>query len=184
MSLDSMLFPYMQPASVAAVPAGSVPRPRLIRRLSEARDAPFVLLVAPAGYGKTTLLSEWAAADTRRFAWLEPGAGDNDAAHLLRSLRRTARDSADPTVLVVDNVHLVTEAETFAALEDVARSMPPGSQLALGARCEPDLPVGSLRAHRRIFELRTGDLAMTRSEAGALLTGGSACGSEATGSTP
>jgi LuxR family maltose regulon positive regulatory protein len=161
----------MEPLSVAAPPAGSVPRPRLIQRLSEARDAPFVLLVAPAGYGKTTLLSEWAAADARRFAWLNPGAGDHDTARLLTSVRRTVGDAEAPTVLVVDNVHLVTEAETFAALEDVARSMPSGSQLALGARCEPNLRVGSLRAHRRIFELRTRDLAMTRSEAGALLTG-------------
>ena len=51
----------------------------------------------------------------------------------------------------------------------VARSMPSGSQLALASRCEPGLPVGSLRAQRRVFELRTGDLAMTRSEASALL---------------
>ena len=41
--------------------------------------------------------------------------------------------------------------------------MPAGSQLALASRSEPGLPVGSLRAHRRIFELRTGDMAMTRS---------------------
>ena len=47
--------------------------------------------------------------------------------------------------------------------------MPSGSQLALASRSEPQLPVGSLRADRRIFELRAGDMAMTRSEAGALL---------------
>ena len=51
----------------------------------------------------------------------------------------------------------------------VARSMQSGSQLALASRCEPGLPVGSLRAQRRVFELRTGDMAMTRSEASALL---------------
>ena len=136
----------------------------------EARDAPFVLLVAPVGYGKTTLLSEWAASDGRRFAWIDLGAGDHDPERLLASVKRTAHDTEPPSVLVVDNAHLVSTPETFHALDDVARLMPSGSQLALASRCEPGLPVGSLRAHRRIFELRTGDLAMTRSEAGALLT--------------
>jgi LuxR family transcriptional regulator, maltose regulon positive regulatory protein len=147
-----------------------VPRPRLVRRLSEARDAPFVLLVAPAGYGKTTLLSEWAACDGRRFAWIDLSAGDHDAARLIASMKRIVHDTRPPSVLVVDNAHLVGTPETFHALDDVARSMPSGSQLALASRCEPGLPVGSLRAHRRIFELRTADLAMTSSEANALLT--------------
>ena len=40
--------------------AGLVPRPRLVRRLVGARNVRVALLVAPAGYGKTTLLSEWA----------------------------------------------------------------------------------------------------------------------------
>ena len=180
----------MEPASLAAPPAaahrsrrrraagprpptrprGSVPRSRLVRRLREAREAPFVLLVAPAGYGKTTLLSEWAACDGRRFAWIDLGAGDHDPDRLVASVKRTVHDTEPPTVLVVDNAHLVSTPETFDALDDVARSMPSGSQLALASRCEPGLPVGSLRAHRRVFELRTGDLAMTRSEASALLT--------------
>jgi LuxR family transcriptional regulator, maltose regulon positive regulatory protein len=129
-----------------------------------------VLLVAPAGYGKTTLLSEWAACDGRRFAWIDLGAGDRDSDRLVASVKRTVHDTEPPTVLVVDNAHLVGTPETFDALDDVARSMPSGSQLALASRCEPGLPVGSLRAQRRVFELRTGDMAMTRSEARALLT--------------
>jgi LuxR family maltose regulon positive regulatory protein len=178
----------MEPASVAVLPAahrsrrrhaaglrpptrlrGSVGRPRLVRRLSEARDAPLVLLVAPAGYGKTTLLSEWAACDGRRFAWIDLAAGDNEPDRLLASVKRTVHDTQPPTVLVVDNAHLISAQETFDALDEVARAMPSGSQLALASRSEPGLAVGSLRAHRRIFELRAGDMAMTRSEAGALL---------------
>jgi LuxR family maltose regulon positive regulatory protein len=150
-------------------PRGTVARPRLIRRLSEAREPPFVLLVAPAGYGKTTLLSEWAACDGRRFVWIDLGAGDCDSDRLLASVRRTVCESQPPTVLVVDNAHPLSTQDTFDALEELARSMPCGSQVALASRSEPKLPVGSLRAHRRIFELRTGDMAMTRSEAAALL---------------
>lgn len=178
----------MEPASVAARPAahrsrrrraagprpptrphGSVARPRLVRRLSEARDAPFALLVAPAGYGKTTVLSEWAARDGRRFVWIDPSAGDHDPERLLASVTRIVHDTQPPTVLVVDNAQLVSTPETFDSLDAVASSMPSGSQLALASRCEPGLPVGSLRAKRRVVELRTADLAMTRSEARALL---------------
>jgi LuxR family maltose regulon positive regulatory protein len=36
-----------------------VPRPRLIERLDAGRASKLVLLSAPAGYGKTTLLSDW-----------------------------------------------------------------------------------------------------------------------------
>jgi len=129
--------------------------------------------VAPAGYGKTTLLSEWAAGDGRRFAWIDFGAGDGDPARLLAAAKRTVHDTKQPTVLVVDNAHLISKPETFDALDEVARSMPSGSQLALASRSEPALAVGSLRAHRRIFELRAADLAMTRSEAGALLAAAS-----------
>jgi LuxR family transcriptional regulator, maltose regulon positive regulatory protein len=183
-----MLPVAMEPASTAVMPAthrfrrrdaarrrpptrprGLITRPRLVRRLSEARDAQFVLLVAPAGYGKTTLLSEWAACDGRRFAWIDMGAGESDSDRLLAAVKRTVHDGQAPTVLVVDNAHLVNPPETFDALHDLARSMPSGSQLALASRSEPELPVGSLRAERRVVELRAGDLAMTRSEAGALL---------------
>ena len=177
----------MQPASTAVLPAthrfrrrdparcrpptrprGLIPRPRLIRRLSEARDAPFVLLVAPAGYGKTTLLSEWGACDGRRFAWIDLAAGDNDPDRLVAAVKRTVHGPV-PTVLVVDNAHLISRRETFDALDDLTRSMSSGSQLALASRSEPRLPVGSLRAGRRIVELRASEMAMTRSEAGALL---------------
>lgn len=44
-----------------------IARPALVRRLVEARDAALALVVAPPGYGKTTLLSQWAQSDERAF---------------------------------------------------------------------------------------------------------------------
>ena len=61
--------------SPPARPAGLVARPRLVRRLMEARDVPLTLLVAPAGYGKTTLLVRVGRDDPRAFAWIRAGAG-------------------------------------------------------------------------------------------------------------
>jgi len=58
-------------------------------RLLEADRRPaggLAVLVAPAGYGKTTLLAEWEAADPRRFAWLALNEEDNDPAHLITAI--------------------------------------------------------------------------------------------------
>ena len=57
-------------------------------------------------------------------------------------------------------------------IETVVEHMPPGSTLALASRTEPErLPVGRLRAERRLVELRLRDLVMTRAEATLLLVG-------------
>jgi hypothetical protein len=45
---------------------GFVPRPRLTGRLDEGLARGFVLVCAPAGYGKTALLADWAAASSGR----------------------------------------------------------------------------------------------------------------------
>jgi LuxR family transcriptional regulator, maltose regulon positive regulatory protein len=66
-----------------ALRPGVLPRAALVNGLR--REAPRVVaMVAPAGYGKTTLLAQWAAADTRRVAWLSLDAHDNDAFALLK----------------------------------------------------------------------------------------------------
>lgn len=66
---------------------GLVRRPRLIERLSAGLRGPLTLIVAPAGFGKTTLLSDWRAATGEGawpVAWLALDAGDNDLARFLR----------------------------------------------------------------------------------------------------
>ncbi len=63
-----------------------VPRPRLVARLRDAADSPLVILTAPAGYGKTTVLTEWAAEDERPFAWITLDGADNDPAALVSSI--------------------------------------------------------------------------------------------------
>ena len=45
---------------------------------------PFATVVAPAGYGKTTLLAKWAEADPRPFAWVALDGRDDDAVVFLR----------------------------------------------------------------------------------------------------
>src|SRR3954452_23971938 len=64
---------------------GMVVRTKLLGTLAATPDhTPLVLLTAPAGYGKTTVLSEWAAEDTREFAWVTVDAADGDPVRLAR----------------------------------------------------------------------------------------------------
>jgi LuxR family maltose regulon positive regulatory protein len=53
-------------------------RPRLIGRLNDGLHRKLTLISAPAGFGKSTLLSEWLAGCQRPPAWLSLDEGDND----------------------------------------------------------------------------------------------------------
>ena len=77
-----------------------VPRPRLAERLDRGTASKLTLVSAPAGFGKTTLLTEWlaagpaATADRRRVAWLSLDQGDNNLAsfwaYVIAALRTAA----------------------------------------------------------------------------------------------
>jgi LuxR family maltose regulon positive regulatory protein len=58
-----------------------IKRPRLTRILDES-NARIILLVAPAGYGKTTLAQEWLGEESRRAAWYRGGPASADVAAL------------------------------------------------------------------------------------------------------
>ena len=55
-----------------------VPRPHLSRRLNESLSRKLTLVSAPAGFGKTTVLSEWISQHQPAVAWLSLDEGDND----------------------------------------------------------------------------------------------------------
>jgi LuxR family maltose regulon positive regulatory protein len=63
-----------------------VSRPRLIERLNEGLDRKLTLISAPAGFGKTTLVSEWLTGRERPAAWLSLDEGDNDPIRFLTYL--------------------------------------------------------------------------------------------------
>src|SRR5947199_6813126 len=63
-----------------------VSRPRLIERLNEGLYRKLTLISAPAGFGKTTLVSEWVEGIERPTAWLSLDEGDNDPTRFLTYL--------------------------------------------------------------------------------------------------
>ena len=120
---------------------GSVPRTALVNRLRASSSYPVMTVLAPAGYGKTTLLAQWADRDPRPFAWLSSDDSDDSRA-LLRGvlavlIRIEAIDSVvdarssrgrstpwaiqrlsaallsapQPLVLVLDDVHRLRSSE-------------------------------------------------------------------------
>jgi len=75
-----------------------VPRPRLSERLSRGAESALTLVSAPAGFGKTTLLTEWLAAapaDGRSVAWLSLDQRDNDPALFWTYLVAALQTAAD-----------------------------------------------------------------------------------------
>src|SRR5689334_7765382 len=67
-------------------PPAVVPRPRLIERLDEGLQHRLTLLSAPAGFGKTTLLSAWVAGCNLPAAWLSLDEEDSDPTRFLTYL--------------------------------------------------------------------------------------------------
>ena len=74
---------------------GAICRSSLIERLAKDDSHPVVSVVAPAGYGKTTLLSQWAEADGQAFAWVSVDEADNDPRVLLTCIAE-ALDAVEP----------------------------------------------------------------------------------------
>ncbi len=61
-------------------------RPRLLERLNEGLHRKLTLISAPAGFGKTTLVSEWVEGIERPTAWLSLDEGENDPTRFLTYL--------------------------------------------------------------------------------------------------
>ena len=63
---------------------GFVVRPRLAGRFAQAHEGQLTLVCAPAGFGKTALVADWARRSQRPVAWLSLDEADNDPARFWR----------------------------------------------------------------------------------------------------
>src|SRR3954470_3995576 len=155
-----------------------VPRARLTDRLrADGGEASrLVLVAAPAGFGKTTLLTQWLAAEgsQQRVAWLALDAADADLrmflTHLaaaiqtvapeagvdaLASLEAGATDAVlvslindldvlgGPTVVALDDYHVIDGAAVHEAVTYLLDNLPPQVTLAMTAATPPKPCVSS-----------------------------------------
>jgi LuxR family maltose regulon positive regulatory protein len=74
-----------------------------------------------------------------------------------------------PVVLVLDDLHDVTDATVLAGLEFLLRHAPPQLRLLLAARVDPPLPLQRLLVSGQLTQVRAADLAFTVAEVGELL---------------
>ncbi len=77
------------------VRSGTIRRTSLIERLTRDDSRSIVSMVAPPGYGKTTLLSHWAERSSQAFAWVSVDEQDNDPKVLLSYVAK-ALDAVQP----------------------------------------------------------------------------------------
>lgn len=169
---------------------GFVRRRALVRRLSDSRPAPVAAIIAPPGYGKSILISEWEQHDARPF--LQPGIDEFAATDLgaaasailttleqagwldararrktrpdpladLRAALRTLRARGPAFVLVLDDVHRMAPEVVRGLARVMIEDAPSGTTLALASRSDLPIPLGRLRASRALVEVRTQELAM------------------------
>ena len=176
---------------------GSVPRSALVNRLRATR-APVVTLVAPAGYGKTTVVAQWVDRDSRPCAWITLHERDDDPIVFARTLAaaidpisaldplvldalaRPARSvwtklvprlaeaiaSCDPPpIIVLDEIDRIRSCGTLEIVATLVGQLPPEAILVLSSRSQPDLPIPTLRAEGRLFEVGPDELALSPREA-------------------
>jgi LuxR family maltose regulon positive regulatory protein len=173
-------------------PRRLVERPRLTRRLDNC-DARAILLLAPAGYGKTTVAVEWLRG--RPHAWYRATAASADAAafatgvaaaaeELLPGVRDavvSAPDAAGALVdalahwpagawLAIDDYHLAGASTAVEELVGTLIDETPTSVLVT-ARRRPQWASARRAVHGETCELGAADLAMTLEEAARLLAG-------------
>ena len=80
---------------VPVIRPGTVRRSGLIDQLVREDSRPVVSVAAPAGYGKTTVLAQWAERNGRAFAWVSVDELDNDPKVLLTYVAE-ALDAVEP----------------------------------------------------------------------------------------
>ena len=106
---------------------GLVPRPRLSERLDRGAVSKLVLVSAPAGFGKTTLLAEWltaATADGWSSAWLSLDQRDNDPAlfwtYLVAALRKAEPGVGGGVLSLLQSPQPPSEAILATLLNDLS----------------------------------------------------------------
>jgi LuxR family maltose regulon positive regulatory protein len=105
---------------------GMVGRPRLAEQLNRSAHAALTLVSAPAGFGKTTVLSEWLAdapADAPRAAWLSLDERDNDPTlfwtYVVAALQTAAGDVGATALSILESTGAATEAVLATLVNDL-----------------------------------------------------------------
>jgi LuxR family maltose regulon positive regulatory protein len=90
---------------------------------------------------------------------------------VLPSLLRELEDLPRPSVLVIDDYHLIESAEVHEAVGVLLEYLPPTLEIAISTRSEPPLALARFRGRGQLAEVTTRELRFTAAEAETLLNG-------------
>ncbi|MCY1328500.1 HTH-type transcriptional regulator MalT [compost metagenome] len=173
------------------VRSAALQRADLLARIREGAAARLILVHAPAGFGKSTIMRqafETLPAAGRAVAWLTLDDADNDAArfvsHLVGALQDIAPELAisahevpgaidladqlvalsQPFTLFLDDFEALRNPTVLALVRQVADDLPAHGQLLIGSRRLPDIGLGRFRAHGELLEISAADLRFSAAE--------------------
>ncbi len=173
--------------------APALARERIAALLSGLGGQGLGLIVAPAGYGKTTAMTTFAASAGVPVAWYRVESWDADEVsllvHLEAALRRSVPDLAgpwtslseaaaaiehavrSPTLLVIDDLHTIEETPAEALLERFIEYAPAELRVLVASRTQPHFNLPRLRVLGRLVELGVDDLRFRTWEVEELFSG-------------
>ncbi|MCC6075907.1 LuxR C-terminal-related transcriptional regulator [Pseudomonas sp. GCM10022188] len=188
-----MASPLVNPSQLRplSLPDKLLARPRLLNHLQDAaaRGCRLILVSAPLGYGKSTLLAQYAAGLQTPWAWYRLDRADNQTLHLLLHLHaalglpapeqlltqadeprlwgailQRLEHQSDGFTLILDDLHQLRAERARHYLEQLLRFGPPG--LLLLAACEgaPELAINHLRRDERLAIVDARELAVDSEE--------------------
>lgn len=169
------------------VPSGALTRPGLLKRLADgaASGCRLSLVSAPLGYGKSVLLSQYAAGLQSGWAWLRCTTADNQPRvflnHLVAALAlsqveggaeevvwgailRNLEQRQQGFTLFIDDIHHLRARATCRLLNELLEFGPQGLHILAASRGLPPLAMTQLRRDARLQVLDATDLALDSAE--------------------
>lgn len=177
-------------------PSAQVQRKNLLKAMAEkATGCRVVLVQAPAGFGKSTLLSQYR---TRRecggasVMWLTLDGADNDLDRFVRHLQaglvtlhasiadelmggntsnliERLADLGHPFILFLDEFELLHNPAVIGYVRQLIECLPTNGEIVIGSRNVPEIGLGRLRVRGQLLELSQGDLRFSLEETRELL---------------
>jgi hypothetical protein len=165
-------------------------RARLLQPIERAVRAKLLLIHAPAGYVKTTLMVQWfkrLKGAGEGVGWINLDERDNDPVTLLASLQLallpdSEQDALDALsvinrcagnherfTLFLDELEAVNASQALQLLELLVDYSPENLHVVVGTRTTPALPLARLRIRHELVELNTEHMRFLRAEAAQLL---------------
>jgi LuxR family transcriptional regulator, maltose regulon positive regulatory protein len=159
----------------------------------------FVLVSAPAGSGKSTLINGWLDANDRPSGWLQVDEGDDDPIRfwsgvasslqthvpgigeaigsaigdgldaVVAAMVNTLSSVGGEVVLVIDDYHLISNDDVHDSVERLVAQRPANCIVVVSTRLDPPFRLGRLRVRDQITEIRAADLRFNVDEAAWLL---------------